>query len=776
MLPLIRKFRIILKAFGFAALALLVLLFVRRSQFTEQINTLLELNDRFFYKRFFKMRANHNALLKASNEILIIDSVDPKEEIGCDKYADLITKLAQKNVACIGVDIRFPGNREDSPEAKARLVGALQQFERIVLGVNFYGENPPANVSGSAQAREFLKQFALPPEIEEKFFNKILARDVELPFEALLFAAKRIGHINFERELYHIFPLIVYYDLKSYPAMPLEVVRLYHERRGRELDITKIPNYFHSQIFVNYVPRGQFEYKTLAQVESLLSDPVNLANFDVEGKIVLLVNSGPEVPFYDTPLGSAAYPRWALHASVISQLLQDRPIRMPMWVPLLSVAVILLLALIWNLFLAERFAERWLRVRWMLLIGNTFFVLLAYFGLQFEYWFGVVTPIIIYTTGLVAIRNDIYNIYQIPVYADFSISVQEFQGNGYPVSIVYSPAGEELDKVTFEKFFEKKSFMEIEEKLRRLSAGLHDTRELGKKLYEAIFQNSIDTRFMQSLGLISKDNKNLRIRLRLDAPEISRLPWEYLYSDALGDEFVTLNRNISLTRYIPLAVHREWTALRPPLRILVVISSPSDLPLLDIEAEKASIKECLRLLIWMRQVRLSFCEHATLEKLADAVSTGKHHVLHYIGHSDFDREKNEGVLLLENEDGTSQPIEATALGSILHQSSIRLTVMNSCKGAEAPITSPFYGVAQKLVKVGVPAVVAMQHLIRDDTAVLFTQTFYSTFMACYSIDAAVTETRRAIMRRAGINRQDWGTPVLFMRADGAKIFGMRSAG
>ncbi|GEM_PF-3047648 len=776
MLPLIRKFRIILKALGFALLALLVLLFIRRLQFTEQISTLLELNDRFFYKRFFKMRYNHNTLLNASKEILIIDSVDPKEEIGCDKYAELITKLAQQNVACIGVDIRFPGNREDSPEAKAKLIEALRQFEHVVLGVNFYGEDPPANVSGSPQAREFLKRFALPPEIGKKFSHQVLARDVELPFDELLFAAKRIGHINFERELYHLFPLTVYYDLKSYPAMPLEVARLYYERRGMKLDITKIPNYFHAQIFVNYVSRGQFAYKTLAQVESLLSDPLNLAQFDLENKIILLVNSGPEVPFHDTPLGSTPYPRWALHASVISQLLQDRPIRMPIGVPWLLVAVMLLMALGWNLFLAERFAERWLRIRWMLLIGNAFFVALAYLGLQFEYWLGVVVPVILYTTGLLAVRNDIYHIYQIPVYTDFSISVQEFQGDGYPVSIVYSPAGEELEKVTFTKFFEKKAFKDIEEKLRRLSAGLHDTRELGKKLYEAIFQNSIDARFMQSLGLISRDKKNLRIRLRLDAPEISRLPWEYLYNEALPGEFVALNSNISLARYIPLADHREWAALRPPLRILVVISSPSDLPLLDIESEKALIKECLGRLIWMRQVRLTFCEHATLEKLGDAVATGKHHVLHYVGHSDFDEEKNEGVLQLENEDGTSQPVEATALGAILNQSSIRLAVMNSCKGAEAPITSPFHGVAQKLVKVGVPAVVAMQHLIRDDTAVLFTETFYSTFMACYSIDAAVTEARRAIMRRAGINRQDWGAPVLFMRADGAKIFGMRSSG
>jgi hypothetical protein len=32
-----------------------------------------------------------------------------------------------------------------------------------------------------------------------------------------------------------------------------------------------------------------------------------------------------------------------------------------------------------------------------------------------------------------------------------------------------------------------------------------------------------------------------------------------------------------------------------------------------------------------------------------------------------------------------------------------------------------------------------------------------------------------MMTRTGIGRQDWGTPALFMRADGAKVFEVKQA-
>ncbi len=771
MLPIIRKLRIILKACGCTLAAWLLLQIFAIFDSFQPMQALLDTNDLFFYKRFFKNRGA-NAYLNPDSAIVIIDSVDPAERLGRSEYAEILETLRLGGAACVGIDISFFDERDRQNDLA--LVKAVAQFPRVILPINFAVSKEHG--TSSIFAVDHIQKLALSAAEAKAFRLKPpLSEAVEVPFDSLLFTAKHVGHINFLRDRYHVLPLVFKHDRHFYPVMPFEVTRVYREyKKEPPLKITEIPTTYNYQMFVNFVPADRFSYYKLKDALKLLkADFAKLDSARFKDKIVLLVNSSPEIPLVDTPLGYVPYPRWALHASLINQLLQARPIKSPIVLPLVFVWVTLVLFLVWSLFLAERLAERWRRVRWMFIIGNAIFVALAYFGMHAELWLGVTTPVIVYSAGLMAIRNDIYRIYQIPQYEDFSISVTEFHGDSYPVSIMHSPAGEELEKISFAKFFARKPVIDAEGKLVNLTAGLNDTRQLGKQLYEAIFQKSIETRLMQSLGLVDKDHKNLRIRLRLDSPEISRLPWEYMYSDGLPVGFVALNRNVSLARYIPFTAPREPAVYRPPLKILVAIASPMNLMPLDVEAEKKSIETCLRNLIRLRQVKLSFCEHATLEKLSNEISSGNHHVLHYIGHSTFDEIKNEGALLLENDAGEAQEVEAMTIGGVLGESSIRLAILNSCEGAASSNANTFLGVAQALVKVGVPAVVAMQHTIRDDTAILFSKTFYSAFLVHFSVDAAVTETRRAIMKRVGLNRQDWGTPVLFMRADGAKIFGLK---
>jgi CHASE2 domain-containing sensor protein len=757
MLPIIRKLKIILKALGFAVLTWILLLILPHRPVFEPLDALLEANDIFFYKRFFKNLDPH---LRAFKDLVIIDSRDPEEELNRAEYADLIRRLTLSEAACIGIDIRFIGTRDTRTDAE--LVEAVRQSPRAVLALSFVESTEPPTSFG----RDIARKFALPEELAESFFIMPSFDNVQLPFDSLLAAAHHLGHINFLREHYHEMPLVCKYDLHVYPALPLEMARVYGEHKGLDLDITAIPTTHYSQILVNFVPKKEFEYFTLnAARERLNTEPLRFRD-----KIVLLVNSGPEIPFTDTPLGYAPYPRWALHASIISQIIQNRHIEASWFPPIFLAAAALLLALAWYLFISERFSESWRRLTWLILAGNSIFILLAYFALRAEIWLGVVTPALVYSISIITIRGNVGKIYQMKEYDNIAIAVTESQNGHYPASIIYSPAGEETDNVSFPKFFEQKAFAGKFEKLRQSAATLSDLRELGNKLYEAVFQQSIDTRLMQSLGMAKMDDRRLRIQFRFDAPEISQLPWEYMYTNKLPVEFMALNRDISITRYIPFAATSKLKEYRGPLKILVAIASPNGLPPLDVEAEKAAIKKSLKTLIWLQQVKITFCEHATLEKLGKAIAGSRYDVLHYIGHSAFDEEKGEGFLELEDESGERQPAEAEAVGLILHESSLRMAVLNSCEGAVSSKTNLFFGVAQKLVKVGVPAVVGMQHEIRDDVAILFAREFYYSLLAHYSVDAAVVDARRAIVNRIGLGRQDWGTPVLFMRADGAKLF------
>jgi hypothetical protein len=58
----------------------------------------------------------------------------------------------------------------------------------------------------------------------------------------------------------------------------------------------------------------------------------------------------------------------------------------------------------------------------------------------------------------------------------------------------------------------------------------------------------------------------------------------------------------------------------------------------------------------------------------------------------------------------------------------------------------------------------MQYSMYDDTAIKFSREFYRTLAVGLPIDTAVSEARRAIYMDCGVERRDWGIPVLFTRA------------
>jgi len=57
----------------------------------------------------------------------------------------------------------------------------------------------------------------------------------------------------------------------------------------------------------------------------------------------------------------------------------------------------------------------------------------------------------------------------------------------------------------------------------------------------------------------------------------------------------------------------------------------------------------------------------------------------------------------------------------------------------------------------------MQFKIPDETAVHFSQVFYSKLLEENSIDAAMSEARKRIVEKTALDQQHWATPVLFMR-------------
>ena len=292
---------------------------------------------------------------------------------------------------------------------------------------------------------------------------------------------------------------------------------------------------------------------------------------------------------------------------------------------------------------------------------------------------------------------------------------------------------------------------------------------LGELLYKNAFGGDISNVFKSCLDHTSDDN-GLRIKLILqDTPELSSLPWEFLYLTNKRD-FLAHSPVTPIVRYLQHAAAIKPLAVTLPLNLLVVIASPSDLGVLNTAAERQELEQALAHLENEALLRITWIEHATVAKLAEALEVDSFHLLHFIGHSHFDDRRGEGALVFEDESGRSDYYEATRLKVLLHDHhALRLVVLNSCDGAKQDDRDPFSSIATTLMLAGIPAVIAMQFEISDRAAIVFARIFYKWLATGTAIDEALGKARKYLFA-VERNNVEWGTPVLYLRAKDGVLF------
>ncbi|TVO68366.1 CHAT domain-containing protein [Denitromonas ohlonensis] len=308
-----------------------------------------------------------------------------------------------------------------------------------------------------------------------------------------------------------------------------------------------------------------------------------------------------------------------------------------------------------------------------------------------------------------------------------------------------------------------------------LPAGAN-ARQIGQQLYAALFDSPLRTCLEENLRSVDPQRGNgLRFVINTtDAPELARLPWEFLYSPA-KDDFLFSDRMLPVVRWLDVDAATPTLTVEPPLRLLIAIAAPSDRPGLEVGEEIAHLDTALAELTErgvMQTVRL---DHATLERLDNALLEHRPHVLHFIGHGDF--VDDEGVLVLESDTapGTADTIAGRQLAVLLrnHLTSLRLVFLNSCMGATASARDPFGGMAQSLIRRGIPAVIAMQFPVPDGAAVAMARHFYRYLAAGQPVDAALTSTRAFLYARG--YAVEWGAPALHMRTPDGRLFDLAPA-
>jgi len=300
----------------------------------------------------------------------------------------------------------------------------------------------------------------------------------------------------------------------------------------------------------------------------------------------------------------------------------------------------------------------------------------------------------------------------------------------------------------------------------------HCVREVGHQLFAALLgTGEVTGRYRASAALAAERGEALRVALRTDDPVLAGLPWEAMYDEAMG-EYVC--RRDQLVRHIGVASSAPPLAVDPlPLRILAVVSSPGGLPALDTARERELLEQALARLVRTGLAEVTWAPSASWADLQDMLLGGVWHVVHFIGHGDFDPGRDEGILALTGEDGRVDLVEASRLVDLLRQARPmpRLVLLNSCAGAATGAMDLFSGTAAALVRGGVSAVAAMQYEISDLAAIAFSRGFYGAVARGRTVDDAVSSGRVAIVGLSG-RTLEWVTPVLYLRGRDSHLFTM----
>ncbi|MGH3811841.1 MAG: CHAT domain-containing WD40 repeat protein [Pseudonocardiaceae bacterium] len=303
---------------------------------------------------------------------------------------------------------------------------------------------------------------------------------------------------------------------------------------------------------------------------------------------------------------------------------------------------------------------------------------------------------------------------------------------------------------------------------RRLPTGdEHPVRELGRRLFEALFADDVRGLYVASSQRARERGATLRLVLRVRPPELARLPWEFLFDPGQQDY---LGLSLPLVRYPDVLAPRQPLHVEPPLRILGMSARPGDQHPLSMDREQRRLRGALAELQRKALVELGWVAGQTYGELEAAMDRGPWHVLHFVGHGGYDRAVEEGTLVFTDEQGCTDRVGAEDLSRLLaDHHTLRLIVLNACDTARGGSADAFSGTAAALMRRGIPAVVAMQFEISDGAAIRFAQTFYQNVAKRLPVDTAVMRARRAL-RLAKKDTLEWGTPVLYLRAADARIF------
>ncbi|SDM10443.1 CHAT domain-containing protein [Geodermatophilus siccatus] len=300
-----------------------------------------------------------------------------------------------------------------------------------------------------------------------------------------------------------------------------------------------------------------------------------------------------------------------------------------------------------------------------------------------------------------------------------------------------------------------------------------EVRAFGSLLHRSLFPAGLWSWVEQSMTEFGDS----RLRLQLEFPseglaDLAAVPWEYLHvPNRPGREgfFLAADHHVILTRFVQSERGRRALGGEPRISVLVLTSQPQDLG----EVIAGPVVEQLEKLRREKELPLDVVvlEQPSRSSLRDQVQETRPHVVHFIGHGQFDAEHAEGQIALVGGTGRADWVGEQALAQLLDAGGTlpRLTLFHSCAGAQVDYRASFAGLAPRLIKRGVQCVVAMQYAVTNRTALEFARIFYDRLGRGLPVDEAVQAGRMELHVIYGDDSRLLGIPVIYLNSRDAVL-------
>ncbi len=280
-------------------------------------------------------------------------------------------------------------------------------------------------------------------------------------------------------------------------------------------------------------------------------------------------------------------------------------------------------------------------------------------------------------------------------------------------------------------------------------------REIGTRLWQSLLP---DTAPPEARDELVRELRAGMTPLLLTFPQtLATLPWELLCDPGRPGSAGFLARQRPLVRLI--AGGSDLPPLAPPLRVLLLISSPPGLEewrRVDVESERAAVENATQAFREAGLLHLLVEDIVTPRRVQQDLLRFRPHIVQYVGHGGYE-EDSGGFLEWEDDRGRSLPLLDTEFADLLRPRGLRVVLLHGCETARSNRRTDFRGVAGALIDAGIPAVLAQQVSFTYESSQRASEMFYTALTSGLGMAEATFEARQAL---AQADRPDWAVPTL----------------